>query len=73
LKNFVSYSNKFILDALLNFEPVKRFKNWSDVSKFGSFRLRQLELRNLERVGDDRVDIEKGQERGSCSNKVWSE
>jgi len=26
LKHF-SYRSKFILDALLNFEPVKRFKN----------------------------------------------
>jgi len=23
---------------LLNFEPVKRFKNWSDMSEFGSFK-----------------------------------
>jgi len=35
LKNFISYRSNFVLDALLNFEPVK---NWSDVSKFGSFR-----------------------------------
>jgi len=26
------------MDALLNFEPVKRFKNWSDMSECGSFR-----------------------------------
>jgi len=58
LKNFVSYRRNFILDALLNFEPAKRFQNWSYVSKFGSFR--QLELRNLESVGDDRVEIEEG-------------
>jgi len=38
LKNFISYKINFILDALLNIEPVMRFKNWSDVSKFGSFR-----------------------------------
>jgi len=38
LKNFVCYRSNFILDALLNFEPVKRFKNWSDVSKCGSFK-----------------------------------
>jgi len=38
LKNFVGYRSNFILDTLLNFEPVKGFKNWSDVSKFGSFR-----------------------------------
>jgi len=31
LKNLVGYRNNFILDALLNFEPVKRFKNWSNV------------------------------------------
>jgi len=37
LKNFVSYRSNFILDALLNFDPVKRFKNWSDMSKFRSF------------------------------------
>jgi len=24
--------------VLLNFESVKRFENWSDISKFGSFR-----------------------------------
>jgi len=38
LKNFVSYRSNFVLDALLNFEPVKRFKNRSDMSEFGSFR-----------------------------------
>jgi len=26
------------MDALLNFEPVKRFKNWRYMSEFGSFR-----------------------------------
>jgi len=38
LKNFVGYRSNFIMDALLNFEQVERFKNWSDESKFGSFR-----------------------------------
>jgi len=38
LKNYISYGSNFILDALLNFELVKRFKNWSDMSEFGSFR-----------------------------------
>jgi len=38
LKNFVSCRSNFILDALLNFEPVKRFKNWSDMSEFERFR-----------------------------------
>jgi len=27
LKNFVGYRSNFILDALLDFEPVKKFKN----------------------------------------------
>jgi len=44
LKNFVSYRNNFILDALLNFKPVERFKSWSE---FGSLR-DGLKLRNLE-------------------------
>jgi len=38
LKNFARYKSNFILDALLNCEPVKRFKNWSDMSEFWSFR-----------------------------------
>jgi len=38
LKNFVSYRSNFILDALLNFEPVKRFKNRRYMSEFGNFR-----------------------------------
>jgi len=38
LKNYVSYRSNFIADALLNFEPVKRFKNWRYMSEFGSFR-----------------------------------
>jgi len=37
LKNFVGYRSNFILDALLSIEPVKRFKNWSDMSKFWEF------------------------------------
>jgi len=30
--------SNFILAAVLNFDPVKRFRNWSDVNKFVSFR-----------------------------------
>ena len=30
-ENFVSKRNQFILYALLNFQPVKRFKNRGDV------------------------------------------
>jgi len=43
LKNFVSYRSNFILDALLNFEPVKRFDNWSDMSEFGSIETALVE------------------------------
>jgi len=35
LKNFVGYKSNFIMDAQLNFEPVKIFKNWSDVNNLG--------------------------------------
>jgi len=38
LKTFVSYRSNFVVNALLNFEPVKRFENWSDMSEYGSFR-----------------------------------
>jgi len=32
------YGSDFIIDALLNFEPVNRFKNWRYMNEFGSFR-----------------------------------
>jgi len=32
-KNFVSYRSDFIMDALFDFEPVKRFKNWRYMSE----------------------------------------
>jgi len=37
-KNILSYRSNFILDALLNFESVKRFGNWNEMNEFGSFR-----------------------------------
>jgi len=49
LKHFICWRSNFILDAMFNFEPVKRFKNRRYMSEFGSFRdSRQLELRNFE-------------------------
>jgi len=42
-KNFVSYRGNLILDALLNFEPLKRFRNWRYVSEFGSLETAQAE------------------------------
>jgi len=49
LKHFVCYRSNFILDALLNFEPVKRFKNRRYMSEFGSFResIQSLAQRDL--------------------------
>jgi len=38
MKNFDSFRSNFMLNALLDFEPVKIFENWSEMSEFGSFR-----------------------------------
>jgi len=63
------------LDALLNFEPVKRFKNWRYKSEFGSFRDSSSSgiWKEFGAAIDDLVGIEEGRERGSCSNQVWGE
>ena len=37
LKSFVGNSDNLILNSLFNFEPMERFKNWSDERKFRSF------------------------------------
>ena len=36
MKRFVSDGDKFVMDALLNFKPMKRFENWRDVTEFRS-------------------------------------
>jgi len=63
--------------VLLNFESVKRFKNWSDLSKFGSYReLETTELR-LRKVTKEGVTVikfgvnERGCD-GASSEKVES-
>jgi len=40
----LSYRSNFILDALLNFEPVKRFKNWSDMRVLETARAQKFKM-----------------------------
>ena len=37
LKSFVGNRDNLVLNSLFNFEPMKRFENWSDVRNFLSF------------------------------------
>ena len=37
MKSFISERENFVLNSLINFEPVKRFKNRRNVMKFRSF------------------------------------
>jgi len=36
LKSFVGKSDNLMLNPLFNFDPIERFKNWSDVRKLWS-------------------------------------
>ena len=66
MKRFVSDGDKFVMDALLNFKPMKRFENWRDVTEFRSLgdspggriynKLKTTELR-VRKVQEERVAV----------------